>query len=241
MKYLIFLLTLLLFACQSTKNLDYKHPSRLFNGNNLSGWHWDVPEMDKNPEAINPFFVRDGMLVTKGEPGGHLITDINISNYKISFEYRFAGKPGNCGALVHVSKPRRLYAMFPQSVEVQLMHDNAGDFWCIGENIEVPNMEARRGPKEKWGVDGDKNRRIPNLTDDTEKPVGQWNQMQIECFGGEVKVWLNGIMVNHGFNATATSGAFALQSEGSEVEFKNIYYVPIKGISKNLPKFYTGN
>lgn len=42
--------------------------------------------------------------------------------------------------------------MFPQSIEVQMMHEQAGDFWCIVENIAVPDMERRRGPKETWGI-----------------------------------------------------------------------------------------
>ena len=50
-------------------------------------------------------------------------------------------KPGNCGILVHASTPRRLYGMFPQSIECQMHRGNAGDFWCIGEDISVPDME----------------------------------------------------------------------------------------------------
>lgn len=205
----------------------------LFDGQSLSGWHIDVPEMDNNPDVKNPFIVRDGNLVTLGTPGGHLISNIALSNYRINLEYRFAGTPGNCGALVHVSKPRRLYGMFPQSVEVQLKHTEAGDFWLIGEDMEVPNMVERRGPKEKWGIDGNKNRRIPNLTGNVENAPGEWNKMQIECLGNEVKVWLNGKEVNYGYNATAGSGSFALQSEGSEVEFRTVYWRPIRQLSKS--------
>ena len=62
----------------------------------------------------------------------------------------------------------------------------------------------RRGPKETWGVDGDKNRRILNLTDDSEKPLGEWNKMVIECVGDEVKVWVNGDLVNHGTKCTVS-------------------------------------
>lgn len=203
----------------------------LFNGKNLKGWYVDVPTMDST-DAKSPFFVRDGKLVSLGTRGGHLITEKVFSNYRVTFNYRFVAKPGNCGALVHVSKMRRLYEMFPQSIEVQLMHENAGDFWCIGENIEVPNMEERRGPKENWGVDGKKNRRIPNLLDNVEKPLGQWNRMQVECLGNEIKVWLNGRLINYGFNATASSGQFALQSEGAEVEFEEIMLKKIKVLSE---------
>ena len=124
----------------------------LFNGKDLKGWHIDVPELDTSATARNPFIVRNGMLVSLGTPEGHLITDSVYQNFRLQVEYRFAGVPGNCGVLVFASTPRSLYKMFPKSIEVQMMHKNAGDFWCIVENIEVPNMESRRGPKAKWGI-----------------------------------------------------------------------------------------
>jgi len=214
-----------------TSQYAYSQTKALFNGKDLKGWHIDVPEMDKDPKAVNPFLVRNGLLVSLGTPGGHLITDAQYENFRFTFQYRFAGKPGNCGALVFVSKPRDLYEMFPKSIEIQLMNQNAGDFWCIQEDITVPDMEKRRGPKEKWGVNGDKLRRIPNLTDGTEKPLGEWNSMVIECVKNSIKVWLNGILVNYGYDATASKGQIALQSEGSEVEFKDVKLTPIKALS----------
>ncbi|HVK04035.1 MAG TPA: DUF1080 domain-containing protein, partial [Armatimonadaceae bacterium] len=144
----------------------------LFNGKDLSGWHADVPALDKDPNGRSPFLVRNGVLVSLGTPGGHLITDRAFEDYRLEVEYRFAGRPGNCGVLIHASTPRALYGMFPRSLEVQMMHQNAGDFWCIREDITVPDMVKRRGPKEQWGTDGDKRRRIENLTDGSEKPLG---------------------------------------------------------------------
>lgn len=125
----------------------------LFNGKDLTGWHVDVPEMDKDPNAKNPFIVRDGMLVSLGTPGGHLITDKEYKNYRLEIDYRFVDKPGNCGVLVHASKPRALYDMFPQSLEVQMASGDAGDFWCIREDITVPDMEVRRSPSECVFID----------------------------------------------------------------------------------------
>ena len=194
----------------------------LFNGKDLTGWHVDVPEMDTNKTAINPFIVRNGLLVSLGTPPGHLITDSVYKNFRLNVEYRFAAVPGNCGVLVFASTPRALYKMFPKSVEVQMMHQNAGDFWCIVEDIEVPDMESRRGPKANWGITEGKERRIKNLTDNSEKPVGEWNSMTIECVGNSIKVWVNGDLVNYGFNATASKGNIALQAEGSEVEFRKV-------------------
>ena len=203
----------------------------LFNGTDLEGWHADVPQMDKDPKAKSPFLVREGMLVSLGKPGGHLITDAVYQNYRLEVEYRFAGKPGNCGVLVHASASRALYGMFPQSIEVQMMHQNAGDFWCICEDIAVDDMEARRGPKEKWGTKEGKARRIRNLTDGSEKPAGEWNTMVIECVGKSVKVWVNDDLVNHGFDCTAAQGQIALQAEGSEVEFRKLMLTPIQALS----------
>ena len=207
----------------------------LFNGKDLTGWEADVPGMDRRKDLNTPFFVRDGLLISAGRPLGHLVTKGSYRNYRLEVDYRFADKPGNCGVLVHCSKLRARSNLFPQSLEVQMMHGNAGDFWCISEDIRVPNMVKRRGPKAKWGSTGRKNRRIKNLTNHSENPVGNWNRMVIECVGKEVKVWVNGELVNHGFDCTADSGKIALQAEGSRVEFKRVALISITQISKTLP------
>ncbi len=225
------LIILFAFAAASCKNPAPKTIS-LFNGTDLTGWHVDVPAMDNNLDTINPFIVRDGMLVSLGTPGGHLITDSVYQNYRLEAEYRFAGEPGNCGVLVHASTPRALYGMFPKSLEVQMMHENAGDFWCIVEDITVPDMEERRGPKEEWGITEGKKRRILNLTDGSENPVGEWNTMVIECVGDEIKVWVNGDLVNYGYDCTATKGQIAVQAEGSEVEFRKLELTPISELTE---------
>ena len=142
-------------------------------------------------------------------------------------EYRWPAEPGNCGVLVHASTPRRLYGMFPQSIECQLHVGNAGDFWCIGEDIVVDDMAARRGPRENWGVDGDRARRIRNLTDDSERPQSEWNEMVIECRGRAIDVWVNGDHVNAGFDCTADRGQIALQAEGAECEFRRVELTPL--------------
>lgn len=201
----------------------------LFNGTNLAGWHTDVPAADKQPDLPPTFIVRDGNLVSLGKPLGHLITDREFSNYRLVVEYRFPRGGGNCGVLVHASKPRALYEMFPQSIEVQMLHQNAGDFWCIQENIEVPDMERRR-PREAgqaFGGGPKDARRILNLTDNSEKPLGEWNRMEIECAGREIKVWVNGDLVNHGTNCTADRGRIALQAEGTAVEFRKVELAPL--------------
>lgn len=219
-------------APSPTKPAEAVVPRRtesLFNGRDLSGWQADVPAKDKDAAAPASFAVRNGLLVSMGEPRGHLVTQKAYRDYRLEVEYRFPGKGGNCGVLVHASKPRALYEMFPQSIEVQMQSGDAGDFWCIQETIEVPDMESRRPRKEGqlWGGGPADARRILNLTDDSEKPLGEWNRMVIEARGREITVWVNGDLVNHGTGASTDRGKIAIQAEGTEVEFRKVEIGPL--------------
>ncbi len=220
-KTLFFALFLITFSA-------FSQTTHLFNGKDLSNWYSDIPDTDKDTTLRKSFIIRNGLLVSMGTPEGHLMSKAQYENYRLEIEYRFAGKPGNCGALVHASTPRALYKMFPKSIEVQMMHANAGDFWCIVEDISVLDMEKRRGPKANWGITEGKERCIKNLTDNSEKPLGEWNKMIIECQKDRIKVWVNGDMVNEGFGATAQKGQIALQAEGAEVEFRKVDLTPLR-------------
>ena len=89
-------------------------------------------------------------------------------------------------------------------------------------------MEARRGPPDTWGITEGKSRRIKNLTDGSERPLGEWNTMVVDALGSSTRVWLNGDLVNDGFNATANQGQIALQAEGSEIEFRKVRLTAVK-------------
>jgi hypothetical protein len=230
----LFVAVSVLVAAATAPAITPDRATPLFNGKDLVGWEADVPAKDEDANAPHSFVVRDGLLVSLGKPPGHLVTTKAYRDYRLEVEYRFPGKGGNCGVLVHASTPRALYEMFPQSVEVQMMSGDAGDFWCIQEDIKVEDMETRRPRKEgqKWGgAEGDA-RRILNLTDGSEKPLGEWNTMVIEARGRSVTVWVNGDLVNDGFDATADQGKIALQAEGTEVEFRKVEIGPLPPATK---------
>lgn len=62
--------------------------------------------------------------------------------------------------------------------------------------------------------------------------MGEWNTMVIECVGDEIKVWVNGDLVNYGYDCTATKGQIAVQAEGSEVEFRKLELTPISELTE---------
>lgn len=203
----------------------------LFNGKDLSGWKVVFEERrgkkgDKTSEKAAPpkveevWQVRDGgVLYCKGNPRGYIRTEKDdYANYELTLEWRFPeGSPGgNSGVLLHTSTPNEI-GVWPKSLEAQLFHRNAGDIWVIGETCEIENAAER--------VMG---RRHLNLTDDSEKPIGQWNHYRILCDGDQITIFVNGDKVNHVTKCSATKGAICLQSEGAEIEFRNIKLRPLE-------------
>jgi hypothetical protein len=55
-----------------------------------------------------------------------------------------------------------------------------------------------------------------------ERPRGEWNVIEIVCRDGEIEHWVNGHLVNSGSAASVGAGRILLQSEGSEVFFRNL-------------------
>ena len=186
----------------------------LFDGKSFSGWSFDTHDKAA-PETI--WKIEDGTIVVggKGKPAGVIRTEKSYSDYTLEFEWRWMDGKGNSGCLVHCSTPREIN-VWPKSIEVQLMAENAGDFWLIGETIEVDEKQIAKDRK------GGPSRRRINLTDGSEKPLGEWNQMRIITKGASLEVYVNGVLVNKGSNASATEGAICLQSEKANIQFRNI-------------------
>lgn len=181
----------------------------LFDGKTLDGWK----------TSSEAWSVKDGVLTTKGKPAGVIRTKKDYENYVLTFEWRWPkdSQGGNSGLLVHTTTPKEI-GPWPKSIEVQLHRGNAGDFWVIGNALNVENEKERK-----------KGRRFLNLTDDSEKPFGEWNKMEVTCKGDTISVKVNGDLVNKATNCSSTKGAICFQAEGTPLQFRNI---KLKKLSK---------
>jgi hypothetical protein len=63
---------------------------------------------------------------------------------------------------------------------------------------------------------------IKDRTGDFEKPVGEWNTVEVVCQGNSITVYINGQLQNQATSETS-EGYIALQSEGGPIEFRNVY------------------
>lgn len=191
-------------------------PVDLLTERGLADWVWFTREADI--EKTNVWSYGDGILKCTGKPAGYLQTKRWYTDYLLDLEWRWpAVKGGNNGVLVHTSAPFVL-GVWPRSLEVQLGSTNAGDFWVIGSTVDV-QVEGRAERRS--------GRRTVNLTDGSEKPIGEWNHMRVVCQGRDVTVYVNDDKVNHGTDCTIHEGAISLQSEGTPIEFRNIRLSPL--------------
>jgi hypothetical protein len=195
-----------------THRVDAANPIELFNGHDLAGWtyHLDDPKV-KKVQMDDVWSVKDGVLRCTGKPTGYLLTKkSDYANYVLTLEWRWPDKGGNNGVLVHVTTPGAL-GVWPKCLEIQLGSGDAGDLWVIGTTLDMPNIEKRRD-----------DRRHLNLTDNSEKPLGEWNKMEITCRDDLISVKVNGTLVNEATKLSQSKGAIALQSEGTPIEFREI-------------------
>lgn len=185
---------------------------KLFNGEDFTGWKLFLPDANVDPKTV--WSVKDGGVVhCTGTPAGYMRTTKEYANYRLTFEWRWPAAGGNSGLLMHISGEDMVW---PKSIEGQLAHENAADFWVIG------------GTSFKEHTDKD-NRRVIKKNPHNEKPLGEWNKMEAICEGDSIVLRVNGLLQNQATETTVTKGYIGLQSEGTPIEFRNIVLEPLPG------------
>lgn len=214
---LLLAVTLLLAGPTLARPQDSDSFTALFNGHDLSGW---VP-VNTAPETWQ---VRDGMIVCSGKPRGFMRTDRMYENYILELEWRHTKERGNAGVMVHADGLPQVGAPYPQSVEVQVMDGDAGSMFgirgCFLKPITNPSGSAAR-PTAK-------------ATEDRTHPAGQWNHYRLKSEGGNLELAVNGKVVTKAVDSTQVKGYICLESENSEVHFRNIRIKEMP--SSNPPK-----
>ncbi|MDX9911904.1 MAG: DUF1080 domain-containing protein [Phycisphaerales bacterium] len=186
----------------------------LFNGRDLSGWFnmntaestWRV----KEDETGTP------VIVCTGKPVGLLRTEEMYGNYVLELEWRHMVQGGNAGLFVHADPVPARGSPFTRAVEVQVMDGAEGDgYTSDGDVFPIfgTTMTAENGRKGS-------NRAFP--TEKRMNPSPMWNHYRVECVDGVITLSVNGKAVTRGRDTSPCRGYIALESEGTEVQFRNI-------------------
>ena len=100
--------------------------------------------------------------------------------------------------------------IWPLAIECQLQNQNAGDVVLIGEGSGITPEVSR------YKV-------LPKFEEVSENPAGEWNSYDITSQDGNLEVIVNGVLQHTGSDMILTEGNILLQSEGSPMQFRNVY------------------
>jgi hypothetical protein len=183
---------------------------QLFNGKDLNNWVFKLKDPAVDPATV--FTVQNGMIHISGNPFGYMRTKEIYSDYRLHVEWRWPSEATNSGVFVHGQEPD---AIWLKCIECQLKAGSAGDFVLMnGADMN------ERTDKTKMSV--------KKLADSSEKPTGEWNIMEVVCKTNTIEVFVNGVLQNKGTNVSLTNGAICLQSEGKDIEFRNVFLIRLK-------------
>lgn len=201
----------------NTKNKRAEKSSiiRLFNGKDLSDWVFKLKDPDSDPGKV--FTVQNGLIHISGEPFGYMRTKGSYSDYRLHVEWRWPSEPTNSGVFIHAQVPDTIWL---KCFECQLQAGNAGDLLCMGGS----DLNER---KDKSNIF------IRKMEASTEKPTGEWNTMEILCKANTVEVYVNGTLQNRGTGLSVSRGSICLQSEGKDIEFRNVYLTKLSTTATN--------
>lgn len=136
------------------------------------------------------------------------------------------------------------------SIECQIIEGGTGDFLVVGDGSDTYSLTAMVADPDKQGaklyqsggrpatINGGRIDWFARSTSwkdtvdfrgkyDIEKPVGEWNTMEVVAFQDKVDIYLNGQLVNQAFDVRPSKGRIQIQSEGAEMYVRKVELTPI--------------
>ena len=195
-----------------------------------------------------------------GEVFGELRSSKSLENYRLRLQFKWGrakwpprhqpGTPRDSGLLYHVhAEPGTEGRTWARSIELQIQERDVGDLYAVGSEISVRSTPRQidddvvfdYDPKGEFRVfsqvPGKQGRCIKQP--DNEKPSGEWNTVELVCLGEDCIHIVNGKVVMRLQSprridgpkpVSVTAGPIILQSEGAEIFYRDIEYVPISAI-----------
>ncbi len=223
-----------------------------------------VPGLNNDREGVFRVTKEDGKpaLRISGTHFGGISTTDEFRNYHLRLEFKWGmlksnprkDKKRDSGLLYHaVGSHGADYGFWMRSQEFQIQEGDCGDYWGVAGGImDVPAEGSEREkyvytPNAKlltFSETSPQYRRC-NKNPDAEKPIGEWNSVELYCLGDTAVHIMNGktVMVlyhsrqaDNGKETPLKEGKIQLQSEGAEIFYRAIQLAPISSIPEKILK-----
>ncbi len=222
--------------------------------------HYTQPVgLNKDPLHVFSVVNIDGApaIRASGQIMGILVTDNEYQNYHLKLQFKWGDKkypprenePRDGGVLFNSIGPEGAwYGVWMESVECQINEKEVGDMYAVDSVfVDIPAVKDSTG-EYHYQKGADIVTFSPDLQHcakdtDYEKPVGEWNTIEIYTVNGQAVYVVNGKVNNRisairylkdGKQIPLTKGKIQLQSEGSEIYYRNLTITPISEIPKEL-------
>jgi hypothetical protein len=199
----------------------------LFNGKDFDGL--SIYFEDESVEAAEIWRVAEGVLQATGVGKGYLRTETPYADYRLHLEWRWPQGPGNSGVMLHVVNGDVLW---PKGFECQLASGRAGDFASFVDARSKEEIVSRNPTGYSTG-------RLLQKGPSAERPLGEWNTLEVVAQGDTLVVWVNGQEVNRMTGVVPAAGMIALQAEGTPIDFRHVKLTPLpraKDLHAPMPK-----
>ncbi|OYQ31836.1 hypothetical protein CHU95_21840 [Niveispirillum lacus] len=199
-------------------------------------------------------------LRVDGTTWGSIVHRGHFGDYHLRLEFRWSGKrhaprldlPENNGLLYHsFGQPGSVYGTWMPSVEFEIMRGSTGMVVPVGTMVKpMTNVGRDRtliDPQRRFMVGG---RAVTveapawnvEAASDAERPVGEWNILDLYVLGNRSIHVVNGVPVMELRNLSVqqpdgslqplTHGRIQFQSEGAETFFRRIILTPINRLPR---------
>lgn len=215
---------------------------RLFNGKDLDGWDTFLRDTGLNNDPDSVFTVAeiegDPVLKISGEHFGGISTVDEYYNYHLVLQFKWGeakyapklNDKRDSGLLYHaVGEHGADGGVWMRSQEFQVQEGDCGDYWgCAGGSFDIPVV--RKDDNYVYDPAGEMitfNEKTPAgrhavKYPDAENPSGEWNTLELYCFGDSSIHIVNGVVVMRLYNSNLTKGKLQIQSEGAEVYYRKL-------------------
>lgn len=225
---------------------------------------WDTVPVGLNTDPLGVFSVAelDGEKVIRisGQQFGGMNTLREFENYHLQFQFKWGqlvwppreSDKRDGGLMYHAVGPQGADGGFwMRSHEYQIEEGDCGDYWaCAGAIFDVNStMEkdssyiySKTGQPHTFSTVSPSGRNCRKFPD-AEKPTGEWNTIDLYCYGGTSVHMINGVVnmilrnsrqLQGSSEIPLTRGKIQFESEGAEMYIRNLQISSVEKIPEKL-------